>query len=67
MSYLLIFFSGDLPVAPKCKFNLSSVGAFSAEWNGCAYKTLKTCSKSKLNCTACFLKRKKGKNIFLLI
>jgi len=38
---------GDLPVAPKCNFNFSHVGAFSAEWNGVAYKTLKTCSKKE--------------------
>ena len=48
-------FSGDLPVAPKCKLNLSFVGAFSAEWNGVAYKTLKTCSKRKYNSVMLYL------------
>ena len=38
-------FSDHLPAVPKCKLHLSFVGAFSADWNGCDYKTLKTCSK----------------------
>ena len=62
-SFLLC--SGDLPVAPKCTFNFSHVGAFSAEWNGVAYKTLKTCSKSKSIFTGCFrIKKQKRKTNF---
>ena len=40
-------FSDHLPSVPKCAMNLHFVGAFSADWNGCSYKTLKTCSKGK--------------------
>ena len=40
-----IYFSDHLPSVPKCAMNLHFVGAFSADWNGCSYKTLKTCSK----------------------
>jgi len=36
-----------LPSVPKCAMNLHFVGAFSADWNGCSYKTLKTCSKEE--------------------
>merc|ERR1712042_117437 len=38
-----------LPYAPHTKFGLCGVKAFNVDWNGCAYRSLKTCAKEEID------------------
>merc|ERR1712042_182469 len=37
-----------LPCAPSTKLGLCGVKAFNVDWNGCAYRSLKTCAKEEI-------------------
>jgi len=40
-----------LPSPPKTSYKLVGIGAFKADWNGCAYRCLRTCTEEEKTCT----------------
>jgi len=40
-----------LPSPPRTSYKLVGVGAFKADWNGCPYRCLRTCTEEEKTCT----------------